>query len=506
MSELRRSRRKGRKSIPEAPTTYPPFITRTAPTYDILSEDQAVDIEEAADDILQNIGVEVRHAPSLELLKKAGCRVEGNLVKFGRGFCRKLVKDNVPSEFVQHARNPEKSVRIGGNSLVMVPIYGPPFVAATDIERRYGTLEDFNNFVRLAHMSPEMHHTGGPICEPTDIPVSKRHLDMNYGHLAYSDKCFMGAVTEKERAENTIKMCEIVFGKEFVANNCVVSALINCNSPLVLDETMLDAAHVYAAAGQACVIAPFVIAGASSPTTIAGAAAQAQAETLVGMAITQLVRPGAPAIYGFMMLGMSMRSGSPIRYDETWKSMLIAGQLARRLGVPFRCGGSSSNSKIPDAQSGWEGALYMMYSLLSGVNFFIHATGTLEAGLVANFDKFLIDCDMLGAAARMMTGVDTSPEALALDAIAEVGPAGNFLSCAHTMKRYRTAFYIPSNADGDSFEQWSASGNLDAAQRANQRMHKMLGEYEKPALDPAIDEALIDFMNRRRAVLPDSFA
>ena len=329
---------------------------------------------------------------------------------------------------------------------------------------------------------------------------------MNYGHLSLSDKCFMGAVTEKERAEDTMAMCNIVFGKEFVSKNCVVSALINLNSPLVLDGTMLDAAHVYAAAGQACVIAPFMIAGASSPTTVAGSAAQALAETLVGMAITQLVRPGSPVIYGFMMLGMSMRSGSPIRYDETWKSMLIAGQLARRLGVPFRCGGSSSNSKLPDAQAGWEGGIYMMFSLLAGVNFFIHATGTLEAGLVANFDKFLIDCDMLGAAARMMTEVDTSPDALALGAIAEVGPAGNFLSCAHTMERYKTAFYIPTNANGDSFEQWSAEGGLDAAERANNRVQQMLGEYVAPLLDPAVDEALIDFMDRRKAVLPDTFA
>ncbi|MEE9321354.1 MAG: trimethylamine methyltransferase family protein [Granulosicoccus sp.] len=482
-----------------------PYLTRTAPTYDILAEEQIIAVEEAAEKILQEIGVEVRHEPSLKLLKEAGLDVDGERVRFPHGFCRKLIVDNAPSRFIQHARNPEKSVEIGGNSLVLVPVYGPPFVAATDIDRRYGTLEDFNNFVRLAHMSPELHHTGGPICEPTDVPVAKRHLDMNYGHLVYSDKCFMGAVTARDRAEDTIRMCEMVFGKEFVDKNCVVSALINLNSPLVLDETMLDAAHVYAAAGQACVITPFMIAGASSPTTVAGLVAQSLAETLVGMAITQLVRPGAPVMYGFVMLGMSMRSGSPIRYDETWKSMLIAGQLARRLGVPFRCGGSSSSSKIPDAQAGWEGALYMMFSMLSGVNFMIHATGTLEAGLTSNFDKFLIDCDMLGAAARMMTSVDTSQDAFAFDAIAEVGPAGNFLSCAHTLERYKTAFYMPTNADCESFEQWTAEGGLDAAQRANKRMHKMLDEYQKPVLDPAIDEALIDFMDRRREVLPDGF-
>ncbi len=506
MSKRRRRRSSAPDARSEAVKASLPYLTRTSPTYDILNEEQIIAIEDAAEKILQDIGVDVRHEPSLKLLKQAGMDVDGDRVRFPRGYCRKLIVDNAPCDFIQHARDPKKSVKIGGDALVLVPVYGPPFVAASDIERRYGTLEDFNNFVRLAHMSREMHHTGGPICEPTDIPVTKRHLDMNYGHLVYSDKCFMGAVTARDRAEDTMKMCEIVFGKEFVERNCVVSALININSPLVLDGTMLDAAHVYAAAGQACVITPFMIAGASSPTTVAGLVAQSLAETLAGMAITQLVRPGAPVMFGFMMLGMSMRSGSPIRYDETWKSMLIAGQLARRLGVPFRCGGSSSSSKIPDAQAGWEGALYMMFSMLSGVNFLIHATGTLEAGLTANFDKFLIDCDMLGAGARMMTSVDTSADALALGAIAEVGPAGNFLSCAHTMERYKTAFYMPTNADCESFEQWTAEGGLDAAQRANKRLRKMLGEFQQPALDPAIDEALIDFMNRRRAVLPDSFA
>lgn len=503
MSEPRRRRKKSAASQAAAPL--PAYITRSAPVYEILNEDQITAIEEAAEDILEKIGIEIRHEPSLKLLHDAGCKIDGERVRFERGFCRKLVKDNAPSEFMQHARNPKKSVKIGGDAMVLVPVYGPPFVAATDIERRYGTLEDFNNFVRLSHLSPELHHTGGPICEPTDVDVSKRHLDMNYGHLALSDKCFMGAVTSKERAEDTIRMCEIVFGKAFVDKNCVVTALINCNSPLVLDETMLDAAHVYAAANQATVITPFMIAGASSPTTVAGLTAQSLAETLAGMAITQLVRPGAPVMFGFMMLGMSMRSGSPIRYDETWKSMLIAGQLARRLGVPYRCGGSSSNSKIPDAQAGWEGALYVMYAMLSGVNFLIHATGTLEAGLVANFDKFLIDCDMLGAASRMMSGVDTSEDALAFDAIAEVGPAGNFLSCSHTLARYKTVFYQPSNADSDSFEQWTAAGGLDAAERATTRRHKMLAEFVAPPLDPEIDAALRAFMDKRRAELPDSF-
>ncbi len=501
---MRRKHRRTREAqAPEQPAAY---LQRTAPVYDILSEEKVTLIEEAADHILSKIGIAVRHQPSLKLLRDVGLDIEGDLVRFPPGYCRQLIKENAPDQFVQHARNRDRSVHIGGDSMVLVPVYGPPFVRARDIERRYGRLEDFDNFVKLAHMCPQLHHSGGTICEPTDIPVSKRHLDMIYSHLLYSDKPFMGAVTEGERAQDTMAMCDIAFGREFVANNCVTTNLINLNSPLVLDETMLDAAHVYAKANQATVITPFIISGASGPTTIAGSVAQSLAETLAAMAIVQLVKPGAPIIFGFMMMGMNMRTGGPLRFDETWKSMLIAGQLARRLGVPFRCGGSSSSSKLLDAQAGWEGALYMMFSMLAGVNFLIHATGTLEAGLVADFDKFVLDCDMLGAAARMMTEVDVNDDTLAIGAIAEATPGGNFLATAHTLARYKSAFYDSTLSDGNSFEQWQADGSHDAATRANQRMRKLLADYETPAIDPGINEELLEFMAKRKSVLPDSFA
>ncbi len=501
MRRSRRHRENIQKSVQPAA-----FFQRTAPVYDILSEEKIARIEDAAENILSTIGISVRHQPSLRLLADAGLDIKGDLVRFPHGFCRQLVEKNAPSQFIQHARNPRRSVHIGGDNMVLVPVYGPPFVSARDIERRYGTLDDFNNFVKLAQLLPEMHHSGGTICEPTDIPVTKRHLDMIYGHVLYSDKPFMGAVTAGERAQDTMKMCQIVFGKKFVAENCVTTNLINLNSPLVLDETMLDAAHIYAKAGQATVITPFIISGASGPTTVAGSVAQSLAETLAAMAIIQLVKPGAPMVFGFMMMGMNMRTGGPLRFDETWKSMLIAGQLSRRLGIPYRCGGSSSSSKVLDAQAGWEGALYMMFSMLAGVNFLIHATGTLEAGLLADFDKFVLDCDMLGAAARMMSEVDVSDEELAIEAVREAGPGGNFLATAHTLARYKSAFYDSTLSDGDSFEQWQINGSQDAATRAHKRMRKLLDEYEKPELDPAINDELIEFMERRKAVLPDSFA
>ena len=501
---MRRKRKETQETqIQEQPAA---FLQRTAPVYNILGEEKIVLIEEAADNILSQIGIAVRHPPSLKLLQNIGLDIDGDLVRFPPGYCRNLIKQNAPAQFVQHARNPDRSVHIGGDSMVLVPVYGPPFVRALDMERHYGTLEDFNNFVKLAHVCPQMHHSGGTICEPTDIPTPKRHLDMIYSHILYSDKPFMGAVTAGERAQDTMTMCDIAFGKDFVTKNCVTTNLINLNSPLVLDETMLDAAHVYAKANQATVITPFIIAGASGPTTVAGSVAQSLAETLAAMAIVQLVKPGAPIVFGFMMMGMNMRSGSPLRFDETWKSMLIAGQLARRLGVPFRCGGSSSSAKVLDAQAGWEGALYMIFSMLAGVNFLIHATGTLEAGLVADFDKFVLDCDMLGAAARMMTEVEVNDDTLAIDAIAEATPGGNFLATAHTLARYKSVFYDSTLSDGNSFEQWQVDGSQDAATRANRRMRKLLADYEAPELDPAINEELLEFMAKRKAVLPDSFA
>lgn len=503
MTRQRTGRNRARS---QTQTAMPPFIQRTAPVYDILSEENIILIEEAAEDILETIGVEVRHQPSLDLLRQAGMDVNGEHVRFTRGFCRKLIQDNAPREFIQHARNPEKSVSIGGNAMVLVPQYGPPFVAAHDIERHYGTLDDFETFVKLAYLSPIMHHSGGTLCEPMDIPVSKRHLHMNYALLRCSDKAFMGSVTSKENAEDTIKMCEIVFGKDFVAQNCVTSNLINLNSPLVLDETMLDAAHVYAAAGQATVITSYIISGASGVTTVAGNVAQSLAEGLAGMAITQLVRPGAPVIYGFILSAMCMKTGAPIAFDESWKSTLISGQLCRRLGVPYRCSGSSSTSKVLDSQSGVEGSLGLMYAMLAGANFLLFATGDLEAGLVANFDKFVADCDMLEAAARMMTLVEVNDDELGLSTLKDVGPGGTFLTTEHTLARYKTAFFKSELCDVSSFEQWVDNGSLDLAQRACARRYKLLENYEAPALDPSIDQALLEFIKQRESVLSDSFA
>ncbi len=417
---------------------------------------------------------------------------------------QELVK-TAPSQFTQHARNPARNVEIGGNNLVFAPVYGPPFVTDLDKGRRYGTIEDFRNFVKLAYMSPWMHHSGGTVCEPVDLPVNKRHFDMVYSHIKYSDKPFMGSVTAPERAEDSVKMAQITFGEDFVDQNCVMIQLINANSPLVFDATMLGALKVYAKHNQACIVSPFILAGAMSPVTVAGTLSQVLAEALAGCALTQLIRPGAPVVFGAFVSSISMQSGAPT-FGSPEGSLLLNGaaKLARRLNLPFRSGGSFTASKSPDAQSAQESAQTILATLQSGVNFCLHAAGWLEGGLCSSYEKFVMDADQLGMMHVLAKGIEISDETLAMDALQEVGPGGHFLGAAHTQRNFESAFFRSSIADNNSYEQWLADGQLDAAQRANARWKEQLAGYTGPELDPGIDEALLAFMTERKASFPDS--
>lgn len=474
---------------------------------DITDEAGLVAIESTADRILSEIGIDVRNdQPSLDLLKAAGAYIQGERVRFEPGLCRSIVTASAPASFVQHARNADRSVRLGGNNLVFAPAYGPPFIQARGLARRYARMEDFETLVKLIYLSPHLHHSGGTVCEPTDVPVTKRHLDMVHAHLRLSDKPFMGGVTSGERALDSIRMTEIALGKDFVAENCCVLGLININSPLVMDGTMLEALWAYASAGQGTVITPFVIGGAGGPVTPSGILAQSLAETLAGMALAQLVRPGAPVIFGYLSTGLNMKTGAPVRYDETWKCFLAAGQLARRLGVPFRCGSTTTTAKVADYHAGMESALNFEPAFLSGAHLMIHATGNMEAGLCMDLDKFMLDCEMLGMAARFAGGLDTSEEALAFDAIKQAGPGGNFLITEHTLARYRDAFYASDLLDTASFEQWRDDGCQDAVDLAQRQRKALLEAYEPPPLDAGVADGLNDFVARRKRELPDSFA
>src|SRR5580700_10553883 len=488
-----------------------PYITRNIPYYEVLGAEGLELLEHNADTILQEIGIDFRDDPeSLAIWKAAGADVQGERVRFPRGLCRKLVQATAPREFTQYARNPARNVIIGGNRTVFAPAYGSPFVRNLDEGRRYARIKDFRNFVKLAYMATSLHHSGGTICEPVDLPVNKRHFDMVYSHMKYSDKPYMGSVTHPERARDTVEMTRILFGDDWSdaatgkPRTCVIS-LINANSPLTWDATMLGALKTYARANQATIVTPFILAGAMSPVTVAGTAAQTLAEALAGMALAQLVNPGAPVVLGSFASSLSMQSGAPtFGTPEPALVLYSMAALARRLEVPFRSGGGLCASKIADAQAAFESANTMIPTCLAGVNFVLHTAGWLEGGLSMGYEKFVMDTDQAGMMHTLLAGVDLSENGQALDAIREVGPGKHFLGCAHTQANFQTAFYRSPLADNNSYEQWEAEGGNDMAQRANKRWKKQLEEYVAPPIDPAIDEALRDYMLRKKASFPDS--
>lgn len=483
-----------------------PYLTRTLAPFEVLGEEGLSLIEDNAETILQEVGIEFRgDADALRMLADAGADVTGERVRFPRGMCRSIVQASAPRQFTQYARNEANNVEIGGMHTVFAPNYGSPFVRDLDRGRRYGTIEDFRNLVKLTYLSPHLHHSGGTVCEPVDIPVNKRHLDMVYSHIRYSDKPFMGSVTAPERARDTVEMCRIMFGAEYLETHPVTLSLINANSPLVWDSIMIGAARAYAEANQATLLTPFILAGAMAPVTAAGVAAQTLAEALAGMTFVQLVRPGAPVVLGSFASSMSMQSGAPtFGTPEPALVLYTMAALARRLGVPFRSGGALCASKVADAQAAYESAATLIPSVLGGVNFVLHAAGWLEGGLTVGYEKFVMDADQCGMMAVFVKGVDLSENGQALDAIRANGPGQHFLGSAHTLANFETAFYRSEVADNNSFEQWQEDGSLDAAQRANTIWKRMLAEYEAPPIDPATDEALLEFMIRRKASMPDS--
>jgi len=491
------------------PGTQLTYIKREIPLYEVLSEEGLAIIEANADRVLEEVGIIFRDdAEALQLWKDAGADVQGERVHFPKGLPRSLLK-TAPSIYTQHARNPARSVEIGGKGTVFAPVYGPPFVRDLEGNRRYATIEDFRNFVKLAYMAPSIHHSGGTVCEPVDVPVNKRHLDMIYSHIRYSDKPFMGSVTAPERAEDTVAMAKIVFGDDFVENNTVTTSLINANSPMVFDDTMLGALKVYARHNQACIVTPFILAGAMSPVTVAGTLTQVLAEVLAGASMTQLVRPGAPVLFGTFASSISMQSGAPT-FGTPEPSLVSYGaaQLARRLGLPFRTGGSLCASKIPDAQAAYESANTLNSTILAGTNFVLHSAGWLEGGLASCYEKFMMDIDQLGMQQKFAAGVDLTENGQAMDAISQVGLRDtdrHFLGCDHTQANFQTAFYRSNIADNNSFEQWEAEGSKSAPQRANDLARRWLESYEAPYLDPAIDEALKEFIAKKKSSMPDAF-
>ena len=469
--------------------------------YNLLDEENIARIEQHADKILSEFGIEIRgDEVAIDLFKQAGADCEGERLRFAPGLLQSIIKKSAPAEFTHVARNPARSVRVGGRHIALAPVYGPPFVRDLDGGRRYGNIADFCNLVKLAYLNPHIHYSGGVICEPCDIAVNQRHLDMIYAHMRWSDKPFMGAVTTAERAEESIAMCRVLFGEEMMRDNCVIIGNINVNSPLVYDGMVCRVIRTYAAAGQGIVICPFILSGAMGPVTPAAAIAQAHAESMVGAALSQLVCAGAPVIYGNFLTTISLRSGAPtFGQPEAMLAYMAVGQLGRRLGIPIRCGGAFTSSKISDAQSAQESAQSLLPALLCGANFVLHAAGWLEGGLTTGYEKFIQDADRCGMMVKWLEGLSLDDNAFALDAYREIAHGEHFLATAHTMRNYATALYESPIADSKSFEQWHEEGGLDDAQRANAVWKKQLADYQPPPMDAAVDAEICAFVEETKA-------
>jgi len=482
------------------------YIERNIPNFEVLTE-EALDIIEAnAEQILEEVGVNFPDNPAaLARWREAGADVDGERVRIPKGLARQLCA-TAPSSFVQHARNPDRNVVIGGRNMVLAPVYGPPFVRDLEGGRRYATIDDFQKFVKLGYMSKWLHHSGGTVCEPTDVPVNKRHLDMLHAHMTLSDKPFMGSVTEPSRAQDSVDMCGILFGEKFVQENTVMTSLININSPMTFDDVMMGALEVYAQNNQACIISPFIVGGAMAPVSVAGTLQKVMTEALAGIAYRQLCKAGAPVIMGAFVTSIDMNSGAPtFGTPEAAHITYGVGQLARRMGLPYRSSGAFTGSKLPDAQAAYETANSLNMGLLAGVNFMLHSCGWLEGGLVSSFEKFVMDADQLGTLHHIARGVEMDENAQAMDAIREVGPGGHYLGCDHTQNNFKKAFWKSDLLDYKPFETWEDEGARDTQTLASERVKKMLNDYQQPALDPGIAEGLRDYIATKKAAEPDSF-
>jgi len=483
-----------------------PYLTRKLAPVEVISAEGLALIEDNADTLLEQVGIEIGNYPeAVEIFRAAGADVTGTRVRFARGMCRQIIRASAPRVFTQRARNAARNVVIGDPHVVLVPTYGSPFIHNLDDGRRYATIEDFRNFVKLTYMNQTLHHGGGTLCEPVDLPVNKRHLDMVYSHIRYTDKAFMGSVTHPSRAQDSVDMVRVLFGADVVDREHVIMGLANANSPMAWDYNMLGSAKVYAENNQIMLITPFILGGAMAPVTVAAAATQTLAEALAGMAFCQIVRPGAPVIFGSFASSMSMQSGAPtFGTPEPQLILFVLAALARRLGVPFRSGGNFTASKVPDYQAAYESAISFMATMQAGVNFNLHTAGWLEGGLAIGYEKFVLDADQASMAQSYLAGVDLSENGLALQAMLDSGPGQHFLGSAHTLANFEHAFWRSELSNNDSFEQWEAEGARDAAVRANARWKQTLREYEPPPLDEGVHEAIREFVDRRKASFADS--
>jgi trimethylamine--corrinoid protein Co-methyltransferase len=496
---IRRTRREPRPDVQGQQVARIVQPLHDLPIYELVDAERIAMIHDKSMQILEEAGIAFYDEEARQILRNCGARVEGDIAYLDRALIAEYLR-HVPRQFTLQARNPANNVVIGGKHMTFLPVYGPPFVRDLAHGRREATLADLQNFIKLTMMTPYLHHQGGVIVEPMDLPFHTRHMDIIYAHMRYGDRGFMGASTEGYTALDSIAMSRILFGSRMDEPDPCIFCTINVSSPRRLDDKMLGTIKAFAGAKQGVMMTPFILSGAMGPAAIAGTVAQLNAEALAGIVFTQMVNPGTPCIYGSFQAVVDLQSGAPVfGAPESQLSLYISAQMARHYGIPFRSAGMYASSKIADAQSAYESMMAMLPGIMARVNLILHAAGWLENGLVAGYEKFVLDCEVLGMLHTYLRGVDWSDEGWAMDSILhEVPPGGHHLGTAHTMRNFRTAFYRADVFDYTAAEAWQIAGARDSEARAAQKVSALLRDYELPPFDEGIDEELQAYMARRK--------
>jgi trimethylamine--corrinoid protein Co-methyltransferase len=496
-----RGRRGGRAAAaPSQAIAQPPYWQPKLifPPVELVSEDELESIHDTSLKVLEEIGMEFMLPEARDLLKQAGADVRGDRVHFDRALIEQAIS-TAPAEFTIHARNPDHSIRMGGPWMSFGNVSSPPNCSDMDNGRRVGSHADYEKFVKLSQYFNCIHFMGGYPVEPTDIHASIRHLVALRDMAVLTDKPFHAYSLGPDRIRDGIEIARLARGidEETLRREPSLITIINTNSPLKLDVPMLQGIMEMSSRNQVVVVTPFTLAGAMAPVTMAGALVEQNAEALAGIVMTQVVNPGAPVVYGSFTSNVDMKSGAPaFGTPEYMKSTIIGGQLARRYGVPFRTSNTCAANTV-DAQAAYESVFSLWGVTMGGGNMVKNGAGWMEGGLVASFEKFILDCDLIQMVMEFLQPLEMTEDALGLDAIREVGPGGHFFGCQHTLARYDKAFYAPLLSDWRNYEQWHAAGRPDAAQKANQLWKQALADYRKPPMDEAIAEELHAFIDRR---------
>ncbi|MGB0387403.1 MAG: trimethylamine methyltransferase family protein [Ardenticatenaceae bacterium] len=500
----RRRRAKQQQAVQQAPKTVSKITQPVShvPTYDLVGEEKLQLIHDKSMQILEEGGIGFYYDEALEILRAHGVKVVDDVAYFDREMVMEYLA-KAPSQFTWSARNPERDVIIGGNHVCFAPVVGPPFVVEREQGRRSSTHQDLINFLKLTQMSPYLHCNGAEIVVSSDIPIEYRHMELMRAHFLYGDKPIMGVYHTGLTGQDSINMSQIVFGEEAMREKHYLHCVVNVSSPRRLDDRMLSLLIAYARHNQIINVTPFILSGAMGPVSILGTVAQLNAEALAGIVFAQMVKPGTPCIYGSFQAVIDLKSGAPVfGAPESQLALYLSGQLARHYHLPFRAAGAYASSKVIDAQGAYESVMAMMPSMFVQPNFVLHAAGWLEGGLTAGYEKFILDCELLGMYHTYLKGINWDEDEWAMDAIInEVPPGGHHLGSSHTMRHYKTAFYRADLFDYDSGEAYFANGAVDAYERANQKYKQLLREYEQPALDPALDEALRAYIEQRKGEL-----